>query len=68
MFLNEYDEAEIMALFKKEWFDEGFAEGRDSVRIESIRALMETLKLSPRQAMELLGIPSAEQYKYESML
>ena len=76
MFLTEYDEAETMALFMKEWFDEGyalgFAEGyalgRDSVRVESTRALMETLKLTPRQAMELLGIPSAEQYKYESML
>ena len=44
------------------------AEGRDIERVDNIRSVMQGLNLSARQAMELLGIPSAEQYKYESML
>ena len=72
MLLTEYNEAETMELFKKEWLAEGRAEGRvegqDGERVNSIRNLMDSLKLSARQAMELLKIPLAEQGKYESML
>ncbi len=56
MLLTEYNEAETMELFRKE--------GIDQNRVESIRNLMKTLKLTPQQAMEALLIPTADRSKY----
>ena len=47
---------------------EGRAEGRAEGRLESIRALMNNLKLSAEQAMESIGIPKSEFNKYMQML
>ena len=47
---------------------EGFREGADQNRLENIRSLMETMKLTAKQAMEALRIPEAEQVKYIAKL
>ena len=47
---------------------EGFREGADQNRLENIRSLMETMKLTAKQAMEALRIPEAEQPKYIARL
>ena len=48
----------------EEMIEESIQRGIDKARIESIRALMETLKLTAQQAMDLLKIPADEQPKY----
>lgn len=60
MLLAEYNEAETMELFKED--------GRKEKEMEDIRNLMDTLKLSAKQAMDALKIPLAEQSKYMTML
>ena len=47
---------------------EGKKDGREAERINSIRNLMESLKLTSQQAMDALKIPSAEQPHYLSLL
>ena len=47
---------------------EGKKDGREAERINSIRNLMESLKLTSQQAMDALKIPSAEQPYYLSLL
>lgn len=47
---------------------EGYAEGQDSERLNSIRNLMESLHLTAQQAMDALKIPVAEQGKYVAQL
>ena len=49
-------------------FEETRKEAKEQTLIENIRALMENLKLSAKQAMEALNIPLAEQDKYASRL
>ena len=49
MLLTEYNEAEAMELFK----EDGRKEGIDQNRVESIRNLMKTLKLTAQQAADL---------------
>ena len=60
MLLTEYNEAETMELFKED--------GRREERVAAIHNLMETLKLSAKQAMDALKIPVSEQSRYMSML
>lgn len=47
---------------------EGYAEGQDSERLNSIRNLMESLHLTAQQAMDALKIPVSEQQKYIAQL
>ena len=68
MLLTEYNEAETMEQFKKEWLAEGRAEGRENERLSNIRNLMRRLKLTARQAMDALGIAASDQEKYEKQL
>ncbi|MCD8098476.1 MAG: Rpn family recombination-promoting nuclease/putative transposase [Lachnospiraceae bacterium] len=53
---------------RKKGREEGREEGRETNTMESIRNLMETLKLSAEQAMAALKIPEEEQQKYFDML
>ncbi len=46
----------------------GMEEGRKSEKLENIRSLMQTMKLSSDQAMQALQIPESEQPKYEELL
>jgi len=45
-----------------------FDEGRDLERLNSIRNLMKSLKLTAKQAMDALFIPDKEQQKYASQI
>ncbi|WP_029545083.1 Rpn family recombination-promoting nuclease/putative transposase [Selenomonas sp. AB3002] len=47
---------------------EGYAEGQDSERLNSIRNLMESLHWTAQQAMDALKIPASEQSKYAAQL
>ena len=58
--ISEFDEAKQMELFKKD--------GDRERAIKDIKSLMETLKLTAKQAMDALKISPAEQKKYISML
>ena len=60
MLLAEYNEAETMELFKED--------GRREKELENIQSLMETLKLTAKQAMDALKIPLSEQSVYSTML
>jgi predicted transposase YdaD len=52
----------------REGRQEGFREGADQNRLENIRSIMETMKLTAKQAMEALKIPESEQSKYIARL
>lgn len=64
MLLTEYNEAEAMELFRQD----GKKEGIDQNRVESIKNVMEGLKYTAEQAMELLKIPVTDQPKYLAKL
>ena len=48
--------------------EESFQRGIDQSRIDSIKSIMETLKYTAQQAMDLLRIPAADQEKYIAKL
>ena len=48
--------------------DESIQRGIDQNRVESIKNIMETLKLTAQQAMDALMIPKGEQGKYMARL
>ena len=72
MLLTEYNEAETMELFRQEGRTEGRKEGRiegiDQNRVESIKNIMDGLKYTAQQAMDLLKIPAADQSRYMAKL
>ena len=53
---------------RQEGRQEGFREGADQNRLENIRSLMESMKLTAKQAMDALKIPESEQPKYIARL
>ena len=53
---------------KEEGREEGRQEGVDQNRVESIKNIMEGLKYTAQQAMDLLKIPKGEQDKYMARL
>ena len=68
MCLTEYNEAEVMEMFKEEGREEGREEGIESATVAHIRDIMETLKYSIEQAMDLLKIPSEQRTMYKGMI
>ena len=72
MLLTEYNETETMALFREEGLEEGLEKGREEglekARLEDIRNLMDELKLTARQAMDVLKISQEEQRKLAGQL
>ena len=76
MLLTEYNEAETMELFRQDGLKEGIIKGRkegrkegiDQNRVENIKNLMKTLKLTAQQAMDALLIPAADQSEYLTKL
>lgn len=58
----------LMCNLSKGVEDKGIAIGTERTILESIRNLMETLKLTSEQAMAALKVPESEQEKYVSML
>ena len=61
-------EMEIREEGREEGRKEGREEGVDQSRIDSIKSLMNTLKLTAQQAMEALSIPLSEQSRYLTKL
>ena len=53
---------------REEGREKGRLEGIDQSRVESIKSIMETLKLTAQQAMDALKIPKGEQGKYMARL
>lgn len=49
---------------RREGHSDGFSEGRESERLESIQKLMKSLNLTAEQAMDALQIPIDEREKY----
>lgn len=48
--------------------EEGIEKGRSEGMLGAVRSLMDTMKLSARQAMAALKIPEDEYGKYEQMI
>ena len=67
LFNAEQYEREL-EMYKQDLRTEAHTEGREEGRTEDIRSLMETMKLSAKQAMDALRIPLSEQSKYITML
>lgn len=54
----------VMMIHDMEMKEEGRVEGIDQTRVESIKNIMDGLKYTAQQAMDLLKIPAANQAKY----
>ena len=68
MLLAEYNEAEKLALVRDNAWREGQIDGKESERVKNIQSMMDSLKLTAKQAMDVLKIPLSEQAKYMRML
>ena len=62
------DKEKQLARLMNEEREEGRVEGIDQIRIEGIKSLMKTLKMTAQEAMEALSIPLSEQSRYLSKL
>ncbi len=58
----------VEAKGRAEGIREGIEKGADMARLDSIRSIMEGLKYTSQQAMDLLKIPAADRQKYASRL
>ncbi len=58
----------VEAKGRAEGIKEGIEKGADMARLDSIRSIMEGLKYTSQQAMDLLKIPAADRQKYASRL
>ena len=59
---------DIMCKAMEDLREEAIQRGIDQNRVESIKNLMQTLKLTAQQAMDALLIPVTEQSKYAAKL
>ena len=70
MLATEYNEEEVMELFKADGRREGREEGRNEERERSNKSAIEKLRtklgMSVDQALDFLEIPQAERAKYKS--
>ena len=64
MCLTEYDEDEVMTMFKEEGREEGIKEGL----VSAIHSIMESFKVSASEAMDILKISAEDRQEYMSML
>ena len=64
MCLTEYNEAEAMEMFK----EEGREKGREDATVVHIKEIMEKLKYTVEQAMDLLSIPPDQHSLYKGLL
>lgn len=58
----------VEAMGIEKGIEKGMEKGMENTMLANIRSLMETLKLSAKQAMDALKIPEADQKKYEEKL
>ena len=70
--LKQHNETKVeymtLMMELKEQRREGYDEGKESERVISIRNLMKNMKLSAKQAMDVLEIPASEQEKYMALI
>ena len=59
---------ELLDRVEAEGVAKGRQEGIDLARLESIRSIMDGLKYTSRQAMDLLKIPAEDRQRYASKL
>ena len=52
----------------KEGRKEGIKEGREEAQLTAIKNIMQSLKMTAKQAMEVLKVPGSEQEKYLAKL
>ena len=52
----------------KQGMKQGILQGPQQTAVSNIRSLMANLNLTPKQAMDALSIPAADQPKYAEML
>ena len=57
---TEYNEEEVMELFRRDSFLEGKAEGKAEARLSSVKSLMENMSLTLENALDILGIKGDE--------
>ena len=61
---TEYNEEEVMELFKRDSFlegrAEGLAEGKAEARLSSVKSLMENMNLTLENTLDILGIKGDE--------
>ena len=72
MFLTEYNEEKTLKKEREEGRQEGRLEGRnegiDQTRVESIKNIMDTMKMTAQQAMDALKITVTDRSKYMARL
>ncbi|MBQ6121796.1 MAG: Rpn family recombination-promoting nuclease/putative transposase [Clostridia bacterium] len=61
MLLTEYNEVETLEMFKRDYLVEGRVDGEEHKRLNTIRKRMRSLKMTARQAVAVLEIPSSGQ-------
>ena len=59
---------EVRAEERERAMAQGMAQGRETERLSSIRALMRTAQLTAEKAMDMLAIPKAKQEHYKALL
>jgi hypothetical protein len=59
---------EVRAEERERAMAQGMAQGRETERLSSIRALMRTAQLTAEKAMDMLAIPKAKQGHYKALL
>ena len=52
----------------RDGIQQGMQQGASEEKLSNIRSLMETTNWTPKQAMDALKIPPADQVKYAAML
>ena len=59
---------EVRAEERERAMAQGMAQGRETERLSSIRALMRTAQITAEKAMDMLAIPKAKQGHYKALL
>lgn len=59
---------EVIETSREEWMEEGIKKGRELEKISMIKRLIENMKVSMDQAMNIIGIPGDEKEMYSNLL
>ena len=68
MILTEYNEEEVMNGFKEEAYNDGMEKGMEKGKLDAIVNMMNKLKLSAEQAMDVLNIPAEKYNDYKAVI
>ena len=59
---------EVIETSREEWMEEGIKKGRELEKISLIKRLIENMKVSVDQAMNIIGISGDEKEMYSKLL